>query len=112
MKILVDMNLSPKWAGFLSENGIDALHWSSLGSPDAPDTEIMAYAQAHGFTVLTNDLDFGCILANTHNKKPSVIQARGGALEPARIGNVVVSALNQLSANIEQGALITHVKPV
>jgi predicted nuclease of predicted toxin-antitoxin system len=31
--------------------------WSSIGSPDAPDTGIMAYAQARGFVVLTNDLD-------------------------------------------------------
>ena len=28
MKILIDMNLSPKWAGFLNENGIEAVHWN------------------------------------------------------------------------------------
>jgi predicted nuclease of predicted toxin-antitoxin system len=28
MKILVDMNLSTKWAGFLTGNGIEAAHWS------------------------------------------------------------------------------------
>ena len=31
MKIVLDMNLSPEWAGFLISNGIDAVHWSSEG---------------------------------------------------------------------------------
>jgi len=107
MKILVDMNLSPKWAEFLTENDIEAVHWSSVGPSDTLDTEIILYAQTHGFTIQTNDLDFGFILAITHNKKPSVIQTRTGALGPTRIGNVVISAINQLAADIEQGALIT-----
>jgi len=107
MKILVDMNLSPKWAKFLTENGIEAIHWSSVGLPDTPDTEIITYAQTHNFTIMTNDLDFGFILAITHNKKPSVIQMRTGALGHARIGNVVISAINQFAADIDQGVLIT-----
>jgi predicted nuclease of predicted toxin-antitoxin system len=107
MKILVDMNLSPRWADFLAGNGIEAVHWSSIGSPDAPDTGIMAYAQAHDFAVLTNDLDFGFILAISHSKKPSIVQIRTGALGPGRIGGRVVSALKTLSADIEEGALVT-----
>jgi len=46
MKILVDINLSPGWAGFLTGNGIEAVHWLSIGSPNAPDSEIMIYAKA------------------------------------------------------------------
>jgi predicted nuclease of predicted toxin-antitoxin system len=100
MKILIDMNLSPYWADFLMGNGIEAVHWSSVGSPDAPDTEIITYARTHDFSVLTNDLDFGFILAITHGEKPSVIQTRTGALGIDRIGGVVVSALKMLTADI------------
>jgi predicted nuclease of predicted toxin-antitoxin system len=107
MKILVDMNLSPGWAGFLTENGIEAVHWSSISSPDTSDSEIMAYAKEHDFAVLTNDLDFGYILAITRNKKPSVIQMRTGALRHERIGAVVLSAINLLAADIDKGALVT-----
>jgi predicted nuclease of predicted toxin-antitoxin system len=107
MKILVDMNLSPVWADFLIDNGMEATHWSSIGPPDAPDTEIMTYAKEQGFTVLTNDLDFGFILAITHGKKPSVIQTRTGALCPDRIGEKVIKTINLLTADIDQGALIT-----
>jgi predicted nuclease of predicted toxin-antitoxin system len=107
MKILVDMNLSPKWAGFLNGNGIEAVHWSFIGSPDAPDSEIMTYAKTYDFTVLTKDLDFGYILAITHGKKPSVIQIRTGALGHGRIGAVVLGAIKLLAADIDKGALVT-----
>jgi predicted nuclease of predicted toxin-antitoxin system len=35
----------------------------TIGTADAPDTEIMDYAHTHGYTVFTHDLDFGAILA-------------------------------------------------
>jgi predicted nuclease of predicted toxin-antitoxin system len=46
MKILIDMNLSPLWVPFLSDRGVEALHWSSVGKPDAADSEILGYAAA------------------------------------------------------------------
>jgi predicted nuclease of predicted toxin-antitoxin system len=42
MKILVDMNLSPRWVELLAGAGLDATHWSTIGEPHAPDSEIMA----------------------------------------------------------------------
>ena len=101
------MNLSTKWAGFLTGNGIEAAHWSFIGSPDAPDTEIMAYAKEYEFTVMTNDLDFGYILAITRGKKPSVIQMRTGALGHDRIGAVVLSAIKLLTAGCHAGVSVT-----
>jgi len=101
------MNMSPKWTNFLTENGIEAAHWTSIGSPDASDTEIITYAKKHNFTIFTNDLDFGFILAITHGKKPSVIQTRTGVLGVDRIGGIVVSAIKMLAADIENGALVT-----
>ena len=38
--------------------GIEAVHWQSVGAPDATDTEIMAYAREQDVTILTHDLDF------------------------------------------------------
>jgi len=107
MKILIDMNLSPSWVDYLIGNGIETVHWSSIGASDAPDEEIIKYAKMHDYTVLTNDLDFGFILAITRGKKPSVIQTRTGALSPDRIGDIVVSTVNLLSADIDRGALVT-----
>jgi len=48
--------------------------------------ERLAYAAEHGYTVLTNDLDFGTILAATQGEKPSVVQIRSDNLDPDVIG--------------------------
>jgi predicted nuclease of predicted toxin-antitoxin system len=45
----VDMNLSPNWATLLEADGHSVIHWSSIGSPTAPDTEIMRWARDNGF---------------------------------------------------------------
>lgn len=106
MKILIDMNLSPEWAGVLHRAGIDAVHWSHIGPANAPDPAIMAYAAANGFTILTNDLDFGVALA-TAGGGVSVVQIRGGDLRPASIGDALVRALCQMRLELDEGALMT-----
>jgi predicted nuclease of predicted toxin-antitoxin system len=107
MKLLVDMNLSPRWVDLLADAGIDAAHWSTLGAADAPDSEIMAFAKAKGYVVLTHDLDFSAILAATHGDKPSVVQIRSEDLSPDVIGRPVIDALRQMTAELEEGALLT-----
>jgi predicted nuclease of predicted toxin-antitoxin system len=63
MKLIIDMNLSPRWVEFLANAGIEAVDWSAVGPQNAPDAEIMAYAAAHSSTVLTHDLDFSAVLS-------------------------------------------------
>ena len=107
MRLLVDMNLSPRWVKLLADAGIEAAHWSALGAANAPDTEIMAFAKANGYVVLTHDLDFGAILAATHGEKPSVAQIRAEDVSPDLIGGPVIDALRQMAAELDEGALLT-----
>jgi predicted nuclease of predicted toxin-antitoxin system len=106
MKLLVDMNLSPRWVQVLNRNQFQALHWSDVGNPSALDAEIMAHAAQQDYVVLTNDLDFGAILAVTHADKPSVVQIRSDNLSPDVIGESVVRALRQLRDQLQSGALV------
>lgn len=107
MKLLVDMNLSPRWVAVLAGAGVDAAHWSAVGAQDAPDSEIMAYAAARDFVVLTHDLDFGAILAATHGEKPSVVQLRADDVNPDVVGPKVLAAIRQMEAELQAGALLT-----
>ena len=75
MKLIVDMNLSPRWVELLNKARFDAAHWSTLGPTNATDVQIMSFAREHDYVVLTHDLDFSAILAATHEMKPSVVQA-------------------------------------
>ena len=107
MKLIVDMNLSPRWVGLLTGAGIEAAHWSTLGANSAPDSEIMAYANAKDYVVLTHDLDFSAILAASHGEKPSVVQIRADDVSPDVIGKQVIVALRQMASELEEGALLT-----
>jgi predicted nuclease of predicted toxin-antitoxin system len=107
MKVLVDMNLSPSWAGFLAEAGFEAVHWSMVGSKTATDSELMQWAAENDHIVLTADLDFGAILATTHGTKPSVVQVRGERLSPRAVGSAVARALRQAHQELLDGALIS-----
>jgi predicted nuclease of predicted toxin-antitoxin system len=107
LKLLLDMNLSPRWVDRLAEAGFEAAHWSTLGAADATDTEIMAFARVHRYVVLTHDLDFGAMLAASQGKKPSVVQIRSEDISPDRIAGQVVAALRQLAGELERGALVT-----
>jgi predicted nuclease of predicted toxin-antitoxin system len=107
MKLLVDMNISPRWIGLLKNAGWEALHWSMVGRVNAPDAEVMAYAAQHDYVVLTHDLDFSAILAATHGEKPSVVQIRTEDVSPQVIGSHVIAALRHMESELGAGALLT-----
>ena len=41
MRLLIDMNLSPRCVQTFNEAGIEAVHWATLGAFNAPETTIM-----------------------------------------------------------------------
>jgi predicted nuclease of predicted toxin-antitoxin system len=107
MKILVDMNLSPEWIPLLQQHGFDAVHWISIGKPNAPDADIMQWAHDHQAVVFTHDLDFGILLALAQRTAPSVIQARAQDVSPEHLGGMVLRVLSDYRLMLEKGALIT-----
>ena len=106
MRLLIDMNMSPDLCSKFQAVGREALHWSALGAPNAPDPTIMAYAKRHGLVVLTHDLDFGAILAATRAEGPSVVQIRTEDVMSDRFVSVVSIALTRFESELTAGALV------
>ena len=100
------MNLSPDWAPTLQRHGWEAVHWSDVGDPRASDRESMEWAAAHGYVVFTHDLDFGTMLALTHEAGPSVLQVRAENVLPGHLADSVIAALNQHESDLSSGALV------
>ena len=107
MKILIDMNLSPLWVQFLVENGIDAVHWSTIGDSTAPDSTILNYAASNALIVFTHDLDFGMLLAARKSRGPSVLQVRTQDVLATAIGTLVLQAINSAREHLGAGAIVT-----
>ena len=105
MKLLVDMNLSPRWVRTLANAGIESTHWSTIGAANASDAAIMEFARPNDYVVFTHDLDFGAILASSHGANPSVVQIRSGDVSPESVSGAVISALRQMAPQLEQGEI-------
>lgn len=106
IQVLIDMNLSPDWAGFLTNRGWPAKHWSTIGDPRAKDTEIFQWAATNNYVVFTHDLDFGTLLALTHATGPSVLQVRSANILPDHLGPIVLAGLTQHHSDLAAGALV------
>ena len=104
--LLVDMNLSPEWIPVLKKHGWQAVHWSDIGDPRASDRDIMDWAATHQYVEFTHDLDFGAMLALTHEAGPSVLQVRAENILPSYLESSVISALNQHESDLSSGALV------
>jgi predicted nuclease of predicted toxin-antitoxin system len=107
VKLLVDMNLSPRWVGRLAGHGFEAVHWSTIGAATAPDVEILSWAQQHNLVLITNDLDFSAILAAGAVDGPSVVQIRTQDLLSDAAVSIVTAALEAHREDIERGALLS-----
>ena len=106
LKFLIDMNLSPQWAPVLRKHGWDAVHWSTIGDPGASDKVIMDWARNHQYVVFTHDLDFGAMLAHSHDSGPSVLQVRTEDTLPDHLEELAIAAINQHEADLSSGALV------
>jgi predicted nuclease of predicted toxin-antitoxin system len=107
MRILIDMNLTPRWVQYLNSAGHEACHRSSVGAAAAKDHAICDYARAQGYVLLTNDLDFPQILAHTGDSGRSVLLLRGEPLVPELRGPALVEALAVCEREIAQGAIVS-----
>jgi predicted nuclease of predicted toxin-antitoxin system len=107
MKLLVDMNLSPKFAGFLVCDNIISTHWSTVGAATATDSEIVNYALQNDYVIVTCDLDFSAILSVTHGKKPSIVQVRARYMPLNYLADIVIKSINQNIDDLNSGAILT-----
>ena len=105
IKVLVDMNLSPEWVSTLTDEGWEAVHWSAVGDPRAPDAEIMAWALVHGHVVFTHDLDFGATLALTHSAGPQRIADPGAACSSGECRATHCDNASPVRRAVEEGSV-------
>lgn len=105
MRLVVDVNLSPRLVQALGAYGVDAVHWSALGPLDAEDAVLLAWARSNQSVLLTCDLDFGAILAASGASGPSVVVIRGRDVLPESMAASVSAVVRDLHDELYRGAL-------
>jgi predicted nuclease of predicted toxin-antitoxin system len=107
INIVVDMNMSPVWVELVSQKDINAVHWSTVGDPQETDRRILDWALSNDFIVLTRDLDFGIILAETRALNPSVIQVRIDSDDSNHARDLVLMVLRKHRSILLDGAFVS-----
>jgi predicted nuclease of predicted toxin-antitoxin system len=85
MKFLADMGISPGIVFWLRNNEHDAVHLHDEGLGRLADIEVLEKARIENRIVLTHDLDFGELMAFSHQKQPSVIIFRLRDMRPVNV---------------------------
>jgi predicted nuclease of predicted toxin-antitoxin system len=105
VKILIDMNLTPEWVGFLAAKGIAARHWFDTGDPKAIDARIMKFVWRTG-SPSSRTILISATSSPRQTQKVRAIQVRTQDPIPRAIGELVATALVDYR-ELERGALVT-----
>lgn len=106
MRLLVDQNLAGRVAELLREAGHDAVHVRERGLQRAEDDEILRLALDEGRVIVSEDTDFGALLARSGARTPSFVLVRGAdPLTAEARAALIAAALPELASDLEQGCI-------
>jgi predicted nuclease of predicted toxin-antitoxin system len=107
VKLLVDENLSPRIAAELAEVGHDAVHVRDVGLARSTDSTLPSFAARTGRVIVSNDSDFGALLARTGALRPSVLLVRRQqSVRADDLFRVVLRTVMACGTDLERGAVV------
>ena len=107
MRLLVDNALSPKLANGLHADGHDVVHVRDIGLQAASDSALFDLALAQERVILSEDTDFGTLLALRAATKPSVVLFRGMLdRSAANLLSLFRANLPAVAAELDIGAVV------
>lgn len=108
MRFLVDANLSPRVADYLCQGGHDAMHVSEVDLLSAGDSVIMLWARVENRVIVSNDTDFGTLLAQQGASDPSFVLFRQLQDRKAdELAALLLANLNAVTDDLSAGAVVT-----
>src|SRR5437016_5935579 len=106
MQFLADMGISTRVADWLRSQGHDTVHLRDRGLQRLPNGDIFQLAAQEQRVVLTFDLDFGEIVAQSGGKTVSVVLFRLSNTRTDHVIERLETVLQQSNAVLLAGAII------
>jgi predicted nuclease of predicted toxin-antitoxin system len=106
VRLLVDQNLAGRVVELLRDAGHDAVHVRERGMQRAEDDEILRVAAAEDRVIISEDTDFGALLAHSGAASPSFVLLRGAdPLTPDEQAALIAAALPGLTEDLDAGCI-------
>jgi predicted nuclease of predicted toxin-antitoxin system len=109
MRFLVDTNLPPALAEWLTTQGHEAMHTSELGMAAAKDSAIWEHAQATNACIVTKDEDF-VLLKTSRCDGPPILWVRIGNAVRSVLLQRVAAAWPTVLAKINEGEGVVEIR--
>jgi len=107
-RFIVDAQLPPALADYLSKHGLPAQHVNRIGLGAATDAEIWAHAVGHGAVLVTKDEDF-VQLARQSTGTTSVVWLRLGNITNRALRRALDPVLSEILSALEAGDRIIEI---
>jgi predicted nuclease of predicted toxin-antitoxin system len=107
LKLIADINISPLTVRALQNKGYDIGRITDKLAATATDKEIIELAYQEKTVIITQDLDFSAIIAQSGHNGPSVISLRVASAKPDRITRILITLLPLIEADLNEGAIIS-----
>lgn len=108
MRFLVDAQLPPALARYLTDAGHQAEHVYDIGMGEASDREIWNYATQNNAAIITKDEDFVSLSSVTSNAPP-VVWVRVGNIGKQALLRWMGPMLTRLVSEIESGEKLIEI---
>ena len=109
MIFLVDAQLPPTIATWISEQGHAAHAVRDIGMRDSPDAEIWNWAQENSAIIVTKDEDFA-ILASLHSPPPQILWVRIGNSTNANLRKRFAAVWPSVVALLQDGSAVVELR--
>lgn len=107
MRLLLDANLSPRVTDLLRAEGLDVVHVRERGMQRAPDPDVLALAAQEDRVLVSEDTDFGALLAGSGARLPSFVLLRSGdPLTPKDHARLLTDRLARVEGDLAAGAIV------
>lgn len=107
MHFIADMHISPLTVEELRQAGYTIIRVTEKLPAIASDKEIVQLAYQEKAAIITQDLDFSAIVAQSGLQGPSIISLRVADAKPRAISTILKTVLPLLDADIAEGSLIS-----